>query len=59
VRSIKARQKRGVEARTLFQGMLFSAEEKGINLSDDHLVSEAILMNFAGKNDFVLLILAL
>ncbi|KAK7905460.1 hypothetical protein LTR67_000182 [Exophiala xenobiotica] len=50
VRSIKARRKSGVEARTLFHGMFLSAEENGVNLSDDHLVSEAILMNFAGTD---------
>ncbi len=59
VHSIKARRKSGEEARTMFQGMFHSAEQKHINLSDDNLVSEAILMNFAGKNSFVLPILEL
>lgn len=56
VYSIKDRRKRGEEARTLFQGMFLSAEKKQIDLGDDHLISEAILMNFAGKNSPVLLI---
>lgn len=59
VHSIKAQRKSGEEARPMFQGMFHSAEDKHINLSDDNLVSEATLINFAGKNSSVLPILEL